>query len=137
MSYSVTVAAPLDRIVVELKAAANGAPREGQEVNGTAAEFDAHLAAACDALGMLVVEAGYPAARVTFSGHVNPGHAPADGWADDCLNLSVAFLRSVPTVAASINRPRPPTSCKSCCSRRASMARDIEAARLGPDIGGF
>lgn len=61
--------------------------QEGPEVDRS---LEAVKQAAADLIRSGVVGNPSHTFRVAAGGHVNPGNEPAEGWANDCLNLSIS-----------------------------------------------
>jgi len=55
------------------------------------AEQTEQFAAAMSAVAMLLDAVGRPAddVYVSLSGHANPAHGPRDGWADECIRITI------------------------------------------------
>lgn len=71
---------------------ANPSPAEYQAQNGTEAEATELVNAASEAVRLVAAALGekWSSASISISGHANPGHGPKEGWANDCLTISVA-----------------------------------------------
>lgn len=84
MSYSLSIgpAAGLDlERAIDQAEASHELSDEASEALGAAKE-------AAKALATVVVPGGEPAS-VSISGHANPGHKPAEGWANDFVAVTV------------------------------------------------
>jgi hypothetical protein len=59
-------------------------------------EVREHLAAAVNAVARLADAVGQVSdtLAVSINGHANPGHAPAEGWADELVSVAVHRVRT-------------------------------------------
>lgn len=68
--------------------------------------FDAAVTAAVDLIKSRVLGVGVKY-NVVLSGHANPGHAPVDGWVNDCMTISISQLSPAAPVAAPVEEIPP------------------------------
>lgn len=74
--------------------------RSDPNMRSNTTEVDAQIRAARAAAAAVIdsgtvgQDANVPQGRkdfaISISGHANPGHEPAQGWANDCINISIS-----------------------------------------------
>jgi hypothetical protein len=53
-------------------------------------QYDAARSVACTLIATGAIGAKAKVFSVSLSGHANPGHVPQEGWANDCITVSVS-----------------------------------------------
>lgn len=94
MSYSITIPATEQ---IELIKAVEGILADHHATvitpsdNQPTEEVGEHLVAIREAVEAIACVLGRPGDKisVTISGHANPDHAPAEGWANEMINISM------------------------------------------------
>jgi hypothetical protein len=88
VSYTLSTGAEKAEIHEAVVQAVEGVPEPSIETS-------AHLEAIIEAATRLAAAIGRPedALSVSVTGHSNPDHAPAEGWADEFITVTVAVSR--------------------------------------------
>jgi hypothetical protein len=65
---------------------------------------------------------------VSLSGHANPGHAPAPGYANDCVTINVTQK------VVEVPQEAPPAEATKFDKRRKAQGEEIEEKDLPPEL---
>lgn len=97
MSYSLSVTAPRTEVANQVDAEIVRYVEEQVVPGGhqPVDEVQAHLDAVAETVARLATAVGRDedTIAVSISGHANPGHAPTEGYAEECVTISLSVVQ--------------------------------------------